>query len=309
MEMKPAGLLPSPVDQVPWGGEVNWLVKRDDLIHPLVSGNKYRKLKYILHDFHRGNHRGLISFGGAFSNHIHALAALCGMNRIPSVGIIRGEDDQANPTLAFARNQGMVLHFVSRDAYRLKLESERMEAILDRYSDYYLVPEGGDHPLAERGVGEIVHELESLGLKPDYLAVSAGTGSTATGLIKTLINKGWPTRVLVLSSLKAPGLRDKIASGSGIDRNDFDYLDYSLGGYARTNPSYLDFLRQFFQKTGIPVDPVYNGKVVFGLDDMQKRGFFKAGASVLWLHTGGLQGLEAYHYMQRKKFGSKGNYL
>jgi 1-aminocyclopropane-1-carboxylate deaminase len=309
MEMKPEGRLPSPVDQVSWGGKLNWLVKRDDLIHPLVSGNKYRKLKYILHDFHRGNYRGLISFGGAFSNHIHALAALCGMNGIPSVGIIRGEDDEANPTLSYARSQGMVLHFVSREAYRLKMESERIATILHRYSEYYPVPEGGDHPLAERGVAEIVHELELQGIQPDHLALSAGTGSTATGLIKSLLNKGWPTRVLVLSSLNAPGLRDKIASGSGIDRNDFDYLDYSLGGYARTNPAYLEFLRQFFQKTGIPVDPVYNGKVIFGLDDLQKKGFFKAGASVLWLHTGGLQGLEAYHYMQRKKIGSKGNYL
>ena len=308
--MKQEGFLPSPVDRVHWIRESHWFVKRDDLIHSLVSGNKYRKLKYILRDFKRGNWRGMISFGGAFSNHIHALAALCGMNGIPSVGIIRGEDDPANPTLAFARSQGMDLHFVSREAYRLKSESERIADILQGFSDFYLVPEGGDHPLAERGVGEVVHELEMQEMRPDYLALSAGTGSTATGLIKALVKKGWPTRVLVLSSLKAMGLRDKIAAGSGIDRNDFDFMDqYGLGGYARTRPEYLDFLRQFSEKTGIPVDPVYNGKVVFGLDDLQKRGYFKAGSSVLWLHTGGLQGLEAYHYMQRKKFGTKGHFL
>lgn len=308
--MSQAWLLPSPVEKISWRQDINWLVKRDDLIHPLVSGNKYRKLKYILHDFNQGNYKGLISFGGAFSNHIHALAALCGFNKIPSVGIIRGEEDLDNPSLAFARSQGMELHFVSRVAYRMKNRDEQIAAILNRYKDYYLVPEGGDHPLAERGVAEIIHELEMQGFMPDYLALSAGTGSTSAGLIKTILNKGWPTRVLVFSSLKASGLRDKIENRSGFSRKDFEFMDqYSLGGYARTNPAYLDFMRQFCQTTGIPVDPVYNGKVVFGLTDLFEKGFFKAGSSILWLHTGGLQGLAAFNYMQRKKFGSKGFFL
>ena len=310
LEMNQAWLLPSPVEKISWNKDINWLVKRDDLIHPLVSGNKYRKLKHILHDFILGNYKGLISFGGTFSNHIHALAALCGLNKIPSVGIIRGEEDKANPSLAFARSQGMDLHFVSREAYRLKTEDEHIASILHRFNDYYLVPEGGDHPLAEKGVAEIIYELGTQGQMPDYMALSAGTGSTAAGLIRTIINKGWSTRVLVLSSLKAAGLGDKIATRSGIDRNDFDFMDqYSLGGYARTSPAYLDFMRQFYQKTGIPVDPVYNGKVVFGLNDLFEKGFFKAGSSILWLHTGGLQGLAAFNYMQQKKIGSKGFFL
>lgn len=305
-----AWLLPSPVEKISWSKDINWLVKRDDLIHPLVSGNKYRKLKYILNDFNQGNYKGFISFGGAFSNHIHALAALCGLHKIPSVGIIRGEEDTANPSLAYARRQGMDLHFVSREAYRFKSGDEQITSILHRFNDYYLVPEGGDHPLAERGVAEIIHELEIQGLMPDYLALSAGTGSTAAGLIRAIVDKGWSTRVLVLSSLKAAGLGDKIATRSGIGRNEFDFMDqYSLGGYARTSPAYLDFMRQFYQKTGIPIDPVYNGKVAFGLNDLLKKGFFKEGSSILWLHTGGLQGLVAFNYMQQKKFGSKGFFL
>ena len=296
--------LPSPVEKIEWYLPLELLVKRDDLIHPVISGNKYRKLKYIMQDVVSKNARGIITFGGCFSNHIHAVAAYSDMEQIPSIGIIRGENDPNNPTLFYASSQGMKLFFVSRADYRQKHLSDTVTQILDAHPDYYVVPEGGDHPLARPGLAELVNELEHQTGAPDYLALAAGTGATAATLIREIKKKGWATRVMIFSAVKDRSLPSKIANDAGVDETDFTFLDqYCMGGYAKSNKEYLSFLTTFYAKTSIPVDPIYNGKVVFGLHDLIGQGYFKEGARLVWLHTGGLQGIDGFNYLRKNKTG------
>lgn len=294
-------ILPSPLEKINLDVPVEWFVKRDDLIHPIVSGNKYRKLKYIIREAVNTNARGIITFGGCFSNHIHAVAAYCAMEKIPSIGIIRGEADLNNPTLRFASSQGMELIFVSRSDYRQKLASPVILKIIDEYPGYYLVPEGGDHPLAGPGVAELIGELANQISAPDYLVLAAGTGSTSAALIREVKRIGWPTQVLVMGVVKDQSLAVKIAEQAGVNPADFIYMDSSLGGYAKTNLKYLSFIQSFFTQTGIPVDPVYTGKVVFGLNDLIQKNYFKRGTRLVWLHTGGLQGIAGFEYRKKNK--------
>lgn len=295
-------LLPSPLEKIMLDVPVDWYVKRDDLIHPLVSGNKYRKLKYIIRDVLEKKARGILTFGGSFSNHIHAVSACCAMMNLPSVGVIRGEWDAANPTLQFANRQGMKLFFVSRDDYRKKQHSTVILKILNDYSDYYTLAEGGDHPLADPGVAEIISELEARDFMPDYLALSAGTGATAAALIREIKRKNWPTRVLILTAVLDQSLPQKIAQQAGVATDDFIFMNqYALGGYAKTNPAYLEHLSSFYKQTDIPLDPIYNGKVVFGIQDLIRQGYFKPGTRLVWLHTGGLQGIEGFNYRRANK--------
>jgi len=294
--------LPSPVEKINLDLPIEWYVKRDDLIHPVISGNKYRKLKFIIRDIMDQNARGIITFGGCFSNHIHAVAAFSAMEKIPSLGIIRGEYDLNNPTLRFATSQGMKLYFISRSDYRLKLNALSVQQILQDNPDYYIVPEGGDHPLAFSGVAEIINELSLQQKAPDYLALAAGTGSTAAALIAEIKRRDWPTKVLVISAVHDQSLASKIANQAGVTAGDFLFFDqYCHGGYAKTSPEYLSFIQSFYSRTSIPVDPVYNGKVVFGLNDLINRGYFKPGSRLVWLHTGGLQGIEGFNYLRKNK--------
>jgi 1-aminocyclopropane-1-carboxylate deaminase len=294
--------LPSPVETIELGLPLKWMVKRDDLIHPVISGNKYRKLKYIIREVNRQKAKGIITFGGCFSNHIHAVAAYCGLEKLPSIGIIRGENDLNNPTLRYASGQGMKLFFISRTDYRLKKKSEAVRQILEAHPGYYLIPEGGDHPLARPGLAELLDELEHQGGAPDYLALAAGTGASAAALVHELKIRGWTTKVMIFSVVNDPSLPLKITNDAGVTEADFTFLDqYSMGGYAKTNEEYLSFISWFYTKTSIPVDPVYNGKVVYGLMDLIGKGYFKQGTSLLWLHTGGLQGIEGYNYLNKNK--------
>ncbi|MDZ4707258.1 MAG: pyridoxal-phosphate dependent enzyme [Saprospiraceae bacterium] len=294
--------LPSPVERINLDLPVEWYVKRDDLIHPEISGNKYRKLKFIIRDVVNRNARGIITFGGCFSNHIHAVAAFSALEKIPSVGIIRGEKDINNPTLRFASNQGMKLYFIPRSDYRLKLDALSVQQILMDLQEYYIVPEGGDHPLAFPGVAEIIKELSTQQNAPDYLALAAGTGSTAAALISEIKRIGWSTKVVVITAVHDQSLALKIANQAGVTTSDFIFFDqYCLGGYAKSTKEYLSFIQSFYSQTSIPLDPVYNGKVVFGLFDLIKKGYFKSGSRLVWLHTGGLQGIEGFNYKRKTK--------
>lgn len=282
--------LPSPIQKVSgidFGFEL--FVKREDLIHKEISGNKYRKLKYNLLHYHNNDYKGIISFGGAYSNHIHALAALCQLENIPSVGIIRGEYDANNPTLQFAVKSGMKLHFVSREDYRIKEDSKVIQDILKMYPEYMLVPEGGSNEYALIGVEEIDDEIEKSPFAFDYIAVSAGTGFTAAGILKGIERNKLNGKLIVFSALKGQFLKEVIIQHT--QQNDFIFTDeFCFGGYAKTNEELLGFLNDFEIKTSIPLDYVYNGKLVFGLKTLGERKFFNAEDKVLWIHTGGLQG-------------------
>lgn len=297
--------IPSPLEYVnhPVFREKNLHVhvKRDDLIHPEISGNKYRKLKYNLRFMLENKIQRVITFGGAFSNHVHATAALCHAYGITSAAIIRGEEcSKSNPTLQFCLKKGMKLHFVSRTDYREKTGSPAIRQVLDEYPDAFIIPEGGSNPLALQGVSEIWAELsDQMDNMPDFLFASAGTGATLAGLLTTLPPG---CRLVGFSSLKTDYLKEEIIALSGNknpDRFTF-FTDYHQGGYAKTNPLLLDFIHSFENETGIPIDPVYNAKALFGFFDLIEKNYFPRGSTIVWLHTGGLQGKYGYEYLSGK---------
>lgn len=271
---------------------VKIFIKRDDLIHPFVSGNKWRKLKYNLLDARSKGYSSLLTFGGAFSNHLYAVAAAGNALGMRTVGIVRGEDHsrKETDTLRFCRKQGMEINYVSRQEYKLRHDTEYLKKVSYTFDHSYIIPEGGTTTLALQGVGEMVTETEKqINVKPDYYAVAAGTGGTAAGILSMGSN------VLAVSALK----------GGGFLRNDIDALldgksatgdlelftDYHFGGYARWNSELIEFIKNFNGMHGIQLEQVYTGKMMYGLFDLIGKQHFPRGTTIVAVHTGGLQGL------------------
>ena len=289
--------IPSPVHKLESVFPFQCYMKRDDLIHQEVSGNKYRKLKYLIQEAINHQKKGIITFGGPFSNHIYSTAAFTHLLGLPSVGIIRGEEDLNNPTINFAIENEMKIHFVSRLDYKIK-NSETIMRILSTYPDYLVIPDGGYHPLALKGVNEILEELDFI---PDFIACSIGTGATAAGLLMGIVQKGWKTKVLAFSSMKNKSLRDQIFVLANVSetKNLIMIEEYHGGGYAKLNPTLLSFHESFFTKTKITLDPIYTLKMMFGLDDMGHTNYFNANDTVLAYHSGGIQGWNGFEYLTR----------
>jgi 1-aminocyclopropane-1-carboxylate deaminase/D-cysteine desulfhydrase-like pyridoxal-dependent ACC family enzyme len=282
----PLQFLPDPF---PEPISIRLYLKRDDLLHPLVSGNKWRKLKYNLllarqHDF-----TTLLTFGGAFSNHLYATAAAGQVFGFRTIGVVRGEElanQPRNPTLAFCEAAGMQLHFVSRAAYKRKDDPEFVAELQNRFGPCYVLPEGGTNELAVRGTAEIIPEIiRQLGQAPDYVCCAVGTGGTLLGLLQSAPE---PTMVLGFLSLKAA---DFSLPQQPPEPVRFRLLtDYHFGGYARITPTLLSFIRTFEQKTDVQLEQVYTGKLLFGIYDLARQGYFPDSATVVAVHTGGLQG-------------------
>lgn len=296
-------------------------VKRDDLIHPSVQGNKWRKLKYNLLKIKELNISTLLTFGGAFSNHIHATAAAGQLFGINTIGIIRGERTiPLSNTLIFAENHGMKLHFVSREEYKNK--TALTDALKDKFGDFYVLPEGGTNDLAVVGCTEIVKEInQQIFPQPDFLAVACGTGGTIAGMIKAADEK---QTVIGFAVLKGNFLHKEVSnlinmsedsailnkkideSFKKIDVNPYNHLnwsinnDYHFGGYAKSNPELIEFINHFKTQHDIPLDPVYTGKMFFGLFDLIKKGYFPRGSTIVAVHTGGLQGIEGFNDFKLK---------
>ncbi|GAB3165236.1 1-aminocyclopropane-1-carboxylate deaminase/D-cysteine desulfhydrase [Telluribacter humicola] len=278
-------------DEVVQEAGVRLYIKRDDLIHPAVSGNKWRKLKYNLIRAKELGHDSVLTFGGAYSNHLFAMAAAGKAADLNTIGVVRGDELTAysSPTLQYCQKQGMQLHFISREAYRQKECSEQVKHLLKERGDIFIVPEGGSNELALPGVGEMVQEVEQqLTHLTDYFAVAAGTGGTAAGILSA------PAPVLAFSALKrGEFLREEIRTLVG-DTALVEHLqlftDYHFGGYARYTSELLDFIRSFEQQHGIPLEQVYTGKMMFGLYDLMQKGYFTPGSTLVAVHTGGLQG-------------------
>ncbi len=279
--------LPSPIAKVEGHGlGIDLYVKREDLIHPLIKGNKYRKLKYNLANMSQAE--TVISFGGAYSNHIHALAALCHEYCIPATGIIRGEEVN-NDVLDFCRAAGMQLHFVDRTSYRQKEESDIIQNIINGYKKPLIIPEGGSNDFALKGVSELIDEVVNAGITFDYIAVAAGTGCTAAGILLGLESHGLNTKLLVFSALKGEWMAQEIYRFYGADNANFFCTDkYCQGGYAKTNAEYEKFIANFILNSGIVVDKVYNGKLLYGLYDMEAQAYFTKGDKILWINSGGV---------------------
>ena len=278
-----------------------WL-KREDLLHPEVSGNKFRKLKYNVLEAKKLLKQRILTFGGAFSNHIAATAAAGKLYDIPTIGVIRGEELgidlqqtlKTNPTLKFASDSGMKFHFVSREDFRNKNEPEFIESLHAEFGDFYLVPEGGTNKLAIKGCEEILSEKDK---EFDIICVAAGTGGTASGLINA---SGQHQEVLAFSALKGNFLKDEIGHFSN-KKNWGLVSDEYFGGYAKINEELVSFINEFKIQFGIQLDPVYTGKMMFGVFEMIKKNRIPENSRILAIHTGGLQGIAGMNRRLEKK--------
>jgi 1-aminocyclopropane-1-carboxylate deaminase len=234
----------------------------------------------------------LLTFGGAYSNHIYATAAAGKIFNFETIGIIRGEEHKPlNPTLSFALENGMKLYYLDRTSYRKKYSPEILKMLEKMFGDFYLVPEGGTNSFAVKGCSEII---EKINLDFDYICCPCGTGGTLSGLIAGLNRKKFALGFAVLKG--ASFLKKNVGSllkSINIDNQvNWDInLDYHFGGYARISKQLLDFTEKFSAKTKIPLEPIYTGKMLFGIYDLIGKGFFKEGTKIVALHTGGLQGL------------------
>ncbi len=280
-------------------GNIRLTVKREDLLHPHISGNKFRKLKYNILRAKEEGKTALLTFGGAFSNHIAATAAAGKEFGFETIGIIRGEElvDKVgdNPTLAFAESCGMRLKFVTREEYRHKAGAECIVALRKEFEDFYLLPEGGTNELAVKGCEEI---LSSADEQFTHLCCAVGTGGTISGLINSA---GPDQQVLGFPALKGAGLHSEIAIFAK-SANWMLVEDYHFGGYGKVTGELVAFINDFFDKTGIPLDPVYTGKLFFGVIDRINKGMFAENSDILLIHTGGLQGIAGMNReLARKK--------
>ncbi len=277
---------------------ITLVIKREDLLHPLISGNKFRKLKYNIEEAKLQNYKLLVSFGGAFSNHILALAAAGNEYDFKTVGVIRGDELERtvhdNPTLLQAKNLGMEFEFVSREEYRNKTNAQFLKKLQDKFGKFYLVPEGGTNQLAVKGCEEILTEED---FQFDYICTAVGTGGTISGIINSSDEN---QRILGFSALKGDFLSDDIRKFA--QKENWSLVqDYNFGGYGKVTEELIFFLNEFYQKTAIPLDPIYTGKMLYGIIDLIEKGYFPKNAKILAIHTGGLQGIRGINLVQQKK--------
>lgn len=273
-------------------------LKPDYLIHPTVSGNKFRKLKYNLEKAQSNNYNGILTFGGAFSNHIAATAAAGKELNMPTVGIIRGEELENhvknNPTLRYAKSCGMHLDFVTRSIYKNKTDPDYLKQLMLTYKNYFVIPEGGTNELAIKGCEEILTEKDQAF---DIICCAVGTGGTIAGVI----NGSLPTQKIIgFPALKGDFLKEDISKFAS-QTNWKLITDYHFGGYAKINEELVTFINQFKIDNQVSLDPVYTGKMLFGIMDLINKNHFPKGSKILVIHTGGLQGIEGMNAVLRKK--------
>lgn len=265
---------------------LNVFIKRDDMIHPLISGNKWRKLKYTLQKAQLLGKTHLVTFGGAFSNHLLATASAAAKFGFKSTGFVRGENVQ-NDTLFLCRLHGMNLIFTDREAYRNK--PPLFEQHFGNDVTAYFIDEGGASPEAVQGCAELVSELP---ITYNHLFCACGTGTTAAGIIAGLHQHQLSTRFHAIPVLKGGNfMRDDINRYLDFDA-DYDlHPEYHFGGYAKTTPELLNFIQAFTTATGILIEPVYTGKMLYALLDLASKDQFAPGSNILAVHSGGLIGL------------------
>ena len=273
-------------------------IKREDRIHPFVSGNKYRKLKYNLEQAKSEGKKTLLTFGGAFSNHILAVAAAGNELGFKTIGVIRGEElvsqVNTNPTLKLAKSCGMHLKFITREQFRNKTSEDLIATLKEEFGDFYLIPEGGTNNFAIKGCEEILTEDD---FEFDFICCSVGTGGTISGIINASKQH---QKILGFPALKGDFLQEEI-SKFATNLNWELITDYHFGGYAKINTELVSFMNQFKRNYHIPLDPVYTGKLMFGVMDLLKKGYFPVSSKILVIHTGGLQGISGMNERLKKK--------
>ncbi|GAA3781654.1 pyridoxal-phosphate dependent enzyme [Corallibacter vietnamensis] len=277
---------------------VSLSLKREDVIHEYVSGNKYRKLKYNIQQAQKEKKEILLTFGGAFSNHLAAVSAIGGLFGLKTIGVVRGEELKdsyaSNATLLFAKSQGMQFEFVSRSVYREKNTESFVRKLKEKFGDFYLIPEGGTNNLAVKGCEEILTDNDD---SFDFICCPVGTGGTISGLINSSLSH---QKIIGFPALKGDFLRKDISKFA--NKSNWELIsDYHFGGYAKINIELISFINQFKVENNIQLDPVYTGKMMFGIFDLIKKEYFPKDSKILAIHTGGLQGIEGMNARLKRK--------
>lgn len=278
---------------------IQLFIKREDLIHPFISGNKYRKLKYNLFEAKRLKKDTVLTFGGAFSNHIAATAYAGKVSGFNTIGVIRGEElgskIDTNPTLRFAKENGMKFYFVSREYYREKDSEGFQNDLKNQFGDlFYLIPEGGTNDLAVKGCEEILNEGDK---QFDIICNCVGTGGTISGLINASEKH---QKIMGFPALKGDFLNNEIRKFAKTENWGL-VNDYHFGGYAKINDELVTFINDFKLEYDIQLDPIYTGKMLFGIFDLIKKGAFKPNTKILTIHSGGLQGISGMNQRLKSK--------
>nr|WP_240348274.1 pyridoxal-phosphate dependent enzyme [Longitalea arenae] len=263
-------------------------VLRLDRIHPVISGNKWFKLKYHIQQAQQQNKKGILSFGGAWSNHLVATALACRQAELESIGIIRGEEPALpSATLQELQEYHMQLRFVSRQAY--SDEAALITALQSLYPDYYIVPQGGQSELGVQGAAEILQlaQIKSY----SHICCAAGTGTMLAGLVRGSLPH---QQVIGICSLKLPehdnSIHRFVKQYAGGQQHYTLFYDYHFGGYARKTGELIDFMNAIYETHDLPTDFVYTGKLLFGMMHLAGSGYFEPGSRLLIVHSGGLQG-------------------
>lgn len=267
-------------------------------MHPFVSGNKFRKLKYNLLQAKLENQNTILTFGGAFSNHIAAVAFDGKEQGFKTIGIIRGDElgdkISENPTLQFAQNCGMQFEFVSRETYRTKNETLFLENLKQKFGSFYHIPEGGTNELAVKGCQEILTQADA---EFDYICCSIGTGGTISGIINSSFQH---QKILGFPALKGDFLQNEIRNFA--QNVNWELItNYHFGGYAKVNKELITFINEFYKENQIPLDPIYTGKMVFGVMDLIQKNYFPENSKILLIHTGGIQGIQGMNNKLKSK--------
>jgi 1-aminocyclopropane-1-carboxylate deaminase len=274
------------------------VIKREDLLHPFISGNKFRKLKYNLLQAKAENQETVLTFGGAYSNHIAAVAYAGKEQGFKTIGVIRGDElgDKIaeNPTLQFAQECGMEFEFVTRESYRFKTEPDFIANLQQKFGSFYLVPEGGTNEYAIKGCKEILTEEDA---KFDFVCCAVGTGGTISGLINSALPH---QKILGFPALKGDFLKDEICKFA-TNANWELITEYHFGGYGKVNEELIQFVNDFYKQTQVPLDPIYTGKMVFGVIDLIQKNYFPSNSKILLIHTGGLQGIQGMNALLKSK--------
>lgn len=286
-----------PIQEIPIDKKVKLFMKREDLIHPQISGNKYWKLFFNVNNYLSRNPEKpyIITFGGAFSNHISAVSAVGNLADIPTLGIIRGEELKDkwrdNPTLLFAKRNGMNLQFVTREEYRHK---EKLTEFLQKeFPEALVVPEGGTNEAAVQGIKMMLNDDTK---DFDYLCTAVGTGGTVAGILKFSEEN---QKVIGFKAVDDDSLENKISELTS--KKNFDLINSSFGGYGKIKDENIRFINDFREKYGIPLEPVYTGKMMQKIFELIDEDYFPENSKILCFHTGGLQGIEGANLLLEKQ--------
>ena len=286
-----------PIVEIPIESKVRLFIKREDLTHPEISGNKYWKMFYNVKKYleKEVSERKIITFGGAFSNHIAAAAALGNEFGIKTLGVIRGnelEDSwQENPTLFSAHQNGMSFRFVTRETYRYK--EKMMKELQTEFPESLVVPEGGTNENAVEGIQYMLTDETN---DFDYICSAVGTGGTVSGLSKFAQPH---QKIIGFKAVKDNSLENKIKNLS--KKDNFTLIDASDGGFGKITDENVRFINEFYQYFGIVLEPVYTGKMLRKIFEMIEDDYFPANSKILAFHTGGLQGIVGANEMLKKK--------